>query len=367
MGWADKNIARKKVVLTGCYSFIGCEVFHKFCCSDDFIYDFFLVDKETYAATSMKKFFMRQKEKQKRNLLGEAYRNDPAENRDSSWGSWQYVNADMGQLTCLPDCDLVINVAAESHVSNSIFDSKLFYQTNVDGVRNLLDLIRQKPEHSRPLFVHFSTDEVYGDCETGAFKETDPLNPSNPYAASKAAADLLIQSYARTYGIKYIIFRPTNNFGIGQYREKLIPLFIEHLKRGKKFPLHNQGNPVRTWCHKSDTAEAVKQTVELVFKNPGDVGRYNQIYNISSNFELTNYEITKRILTMCRPDLVFGTVPIVDKVYDMSYSRPGQDVRYALDISKIKDHAGWEPKTAENFDEFLKATVEYYWKETQEW
>ena len=130
----------------------------------------------------------------------------------------------------------MINVAAESHVGNSIVDSNDFIHTNVLGVKNLLDLIRRKQNNvsEQPIFLHFSTDEVYGDIESGSHVETDILKPSNPYSASKASSDMLIFAWARTYGIKYLIVRPTNNYGIGQYPEKLIPVSVKMLQRGKK-------------------------------------------------------------------------------------------------------------------------------------
>ena len=244
------------------------------------------------------------------------------------------------------DCDYVINVAAESHVGNSIIDSKEFISSNVVGVQNLLDLIRHKPENcaQRPVFLHFSTDEVYGDVLTGEHTEQDILKPSNPYSASKAAADMLVLAWARTYDIKYNIIRPTNNYGIGQYPEKLIPLAIKNLQRGKKIRLHNGGTPVRNWLHAADTAAAVIAIVEN--------GEINEIYNVAGGFEQKNIETVLKII-----DNFYDEDYVWNDHVDFSYSREGQDVRYALNDDKLRD-IGWEPKR--KFDEEIAKIVDHY-------
>ena len=196
----------KLVVITGCLGLIGSYVTRQCLEKGWRVYG---VDKCTYAANIhfLEKFQQHEE--------------------------FTFIKADIAKLTYLPDCDYVINVAAESHVGNSIVDSSDFIETNINGVKNLLDLIRLKQRNvvSRPVFFHFSTDEVYGDIVSGEHTETDILKPSNPYSASKAAADMLIFAWARTYGIKYVILRPTNNYGIGQYPEKLIPLTVKLLMR----------------------------------------------------------------------------------------------------------------------------------------
>tara|TARA_Y100000593_G_C4313124_1_gene339389 strand:- start:1478 stop:2140 length:663 start_codon:yes stop_codon:yes gene_type:complete len=219
----------KVVYITGCLGFIGAYVTRACLKKGWMVYG---VDKCTYAAD--------------RNLLDEF----------AGYDNFRFEEVDIKDLAYLRDCDYVINVAAESHVGNSIIDSKEFISSNVVGVQNLLDLIRHKPENcaQRPVFLHFSTDEVYGDILGDAHVETDILKPSNPYSASKAAADMLVIAWARTYNIKYNIIRPTNNYGIGQYPEKLIPLSIKNLQRGKKIRLHDGGTPVRNWLHAADTA-----------------------------------------------------------------------------------------------------------------
>ena len=137
----------------------------------------------------------------------------------SKYKNFKFIKSDINDLDRLHDCDYVINMAAETHVDNSIMSSGVFLHSNVNGVHHLLELIKQQPKHKQPILLHFSTDEVYGDIEVGAHTEQDLLKPSNPYSASKAAADMLITAWARTYGMKYVIVRPTNNYGTGQYVE----------------------------------------------------------------------------------------------------------------------------------------------------
>ena len=143
---------------------------------------------------------------------------------------------------------------------------------------------------SKPLFFQISTDEVYGDLENGSFTESSPLKPSNPYSATKAAADLLIQSWARTHKVEYIIARPSNNYGLYQYPEKLIPLAVKNLNRGKKIKLHNKGKPIRTWTHSEDTTNALITLYEKAERN--------KVYNISSEYENSNYDTVKKILKL---------------------------------------------------------------------
>jgi dTDP-glucose 4,6-dehydratase len=184
---------------------------------------------------------------------------------------------------------------------------------------------------------------VYGDLDQGFHKETDLLKPSNPYSATKAAADMLVIAWARTYNLPYVIVRPTNNYGIGQYTEKFIPHAIKYLTLGKKVLLHNKGTPRRTWLHASDTASAVITIIEK--------GIVNEIYNISGTFEEQNIVVAKKIINL------LGLSGSEEQYLDTSYERPGQDVRYAIDDSKIKS-LGWEAKA--NFDDELVKIVKYY-------
>jgi dTDP-glucose 4,6-dehydratase len=310
----------KIVVITGCLGLIGSYVTRS-CLKNG--WRVLGIDSETYASN--------------KEFLAEF----------SKYDTFSYLKEDICTLSYLPDCDYVINVAAETHVGNSIINSDVFLKTNVVGVQNLLNLIKSKPVNvdNRPILMHFSTDEVYGDIESGLHTETDLLKPSNPYSASKAAGDMLILAWNRTYNIDYVILRPTNNYGIGQYPEKLLPLAVKVLQRNKKIRLHNKGTPVRNWLHAEDTANAVISIIKSGVKN--------EIYNISGNCEQANIVTVKHII-----DAFFETqVKDYEKHLDLSYVREGQDVRYALDDSKLKA-LGWQPQ--KQFKDEIKSLVEYY-------
>lgn len=191
--------------------------------------------------------------------------------------------------------------------------------------------------------LHFSTDEVYGDIDSGSFTETQLLKPSNPYSATKAAADMLITAWARTHGVPFIIVRPTNNYGIGQYVEKLIPKTIKYLNLGRQVPLHMNGTPRRTWLHVEDTADAIMAII--------DRGTVGEIYNISGNYETSNLDVVHQII-----DNMMLTTDHEDHI-DFDYQRAGADVRYSINDDKLKA-LGWAPKRI--FKEELPAIVDYY-------
>jgi dTDP-glucose 4,6-dehydratase len=262
------------------------------------------------------------------------------------YANFSFERKDIVDLERLYDCDYVVNFAAESHVGNSIINSDDFIESNIVGVKNLLDLVRFKPINcnERPIFFHISTDEVYGDLLEGAHTEQDLLKPSNPYSAAKAAGDMLVHAWARTYGIKYVILRPTNNYGVGQYPEKLIPLSVKNLIRGKQIKLHNNGTPVRNWLHADDTAEAVVKIIET--------GRVNEIFNVAGGFEQTNAETVRKIIKA-----FYGTDENWKQYVDFNAHREGQDVRYALNDRKLKD-LGWAPQR--HFDDEIQEIVNYY-------
>ena len=195
-----------------------------------------------------------------------------------------------------------------------------------------------------PVLLHFSTDEVYGDIAVGSHTETDLLKPSNPYSATKAAADMLILAWARTFNVPYIIVRPTNNYGIGQYVEKLIPKTCKSLTVDKKIDLHDNGTPVRTWLHAGDTANAIITIIEA--------GVVDEIYNISGNYQSENINVVYKIFDLFK---VKGDY----KNHIIHMERQGQDVRYSIDDTKLKK-LGWRPKA--NFDKELKGIVKYYKK-----
>jgi dTDP-glucose 4,6-dehydratase len=313
-------MSTKVVYITGCFGFIGSYVTQQ--CLDRGWY-VKGIDKLTYAANT--------------DLL-QTY---------NKYSNFSFINSDINDINFLYDCDYIINTAAETHVGNSIVDSSTFIKSNVNGVYKILELLKNyRAETSRlPILLHFSTDEVYGDIIDGSHKETDLLKPSNPYSATKAAADMLIQAWARTYNIPYIIVRPTNNYGIGQYIEKLIPKAIKYLNIGRKIPLHNKGTPIRNWLHAKDTANAVIHIIES--------GKTNEIYNISGNLEQTNIETIIKIINLYfQTDIIDN-----DKYIDYNTIRSGQDLRYSLDDTKLKN-LGWLPSC--NFDAELPSIVEYY-------
>lgn len=262
-----------------------------------------------------------------------------------------FERTDINDLKFLYECDYVINTAAETHVGNSIASSDEFVHSNINGVHNLLELIRNyRQETSKtPIFLHFSTDEVYGDIEEGAHTEKDLLKPSNPYSATKAAADMLVLAWSRTYNLPYIIVRPTNNYGMGQYVEKLIPKTCKYLGLEKKIPLHNNGTPVRNWLHAEDTARAIIKIIES--------GIQNEIYNIAGGFEQSNYDTVKKVITEYIGYNRELDMIDMQKYIDTSYSRAGQDIRYALDDSKLRE-LGWEPQM--EFDREVVNIVNYY-------
>ena len=269
--------------------------------------------------------------------------------------NFTWVQTDIANLNSwLPECDVIFNFAAESDVDIGNQSCEDFIQSNVNGVRNLLDMINKRIvlRVDKPLFFQISTDEVYGDLTNGSFNESSQMKPSNPYAASKAMADLLIQAYSRTYDINYIIARPSNNYGYYQYPEKLIPLAVKRLSRGKKIKLHDEGKPIRTWTHSEDTANAILTLYEKAERN--------RIYNISSEFEQTNLETVNKILSAYFMGSITRQVPDSEQFLDFTYNRPGQDVRYAISCEPLKN-LGWSSQI--NFDEEIVELVQHYKKE----
>jgi dTDP-glucose 4,6-dehydratase len=235
------------------------------------------------------------------------------------------------------DVDAVVNFAAESHVDRSIDGAEPFVSTNVQGTQVLLDAAL---DADIDRFLQISTDEVYGEISEGKFSESDPLNPRNPYAATKASADLLARSYYTTHGLPVLITRTSNNYGPRQHSEKLIPKFIQRATAGKSLPVYGDGSNVREWIHVEDNCCALGTVLES-----GSVG---EVYNIGSGEELTNLEVTQRIL-----NAVGGSEDQIEFVED----RAGHDQRYAIDASKV-EALGWEPEWL--FEAGLEATVDYY-------
>jgi dTDP-glucose 4,6-dehydratase len=245
----------------------------------------------------------------------------------------------------LPGHDVVVNFAAESHVDRSIVGAADFLMTNAVGVQTLLDACLRA---GIPRVLQVSTDEVYGSIDVGAFRETDPLEPSSPYSAAKAGGDLIARAYAVTHGLDVVITRCTNNYGPHQFPEKVIPLFVTNLIDGLPVPLYGDGLNVRDWLHVDDHCRAVA----LALRH----GRTGEIYNISGGVGLSNRELTERLLALVGRD--WSSVrPVTD--------RKGHDRRYAIDDSKIRDELGYAPQVG--FDAGLAATVEWYQRNEAWW
>lgn len=233
----------------------------------------------------------------------------------------------------------IIHFAAESHVDNSIKNPRLFTETNVLGTQNLLDLHR---EFGLMRFHYISTDEVYGDIpESGYFTEKTHLEPSSPYSASKAAGDILVQAYGRTFGLDYTITRCSNNYGKNQNLISLIPLFISKIQKDEKVPLYWDGSNIRDWLYVDDHCEAIWE----VFTR----AKPRSIYNVGGNNEYTNLEITNILLkALGKWEDLISFVP----------DRPGHDKRYAIDASKIRNELWWGPKV--KFEEGVQKTITWY-------
>jgi dTDP-glucose 4,6-dehydratase len=242
-------------------------------------------------------------------------------------------------LNSVSGIDAVIHFAAETHVDRSIEGPPPFVQTNVVGTQTLLEAVRQR---GVGLFLHISTDEVYGSLgPTGAFSESSPLCPNSPYAASKAAADLLLQAYVHTYRTPVIITRSSNNYGPYQFPEKLIPLLITNALRDQPLPLYGDGLYVRDWLYVGDHCEALLTVLES--------GRVGEVYNIGGGAEHTNLEVARMILReLHKPESLITFVA----------DRPGHDRRYALDCRKIREELRWAPR--HSFSEGLRATIAWY-------
>ena len=244
----------------------------------------------------------------------------------------------------IDNTDYIINFAAESHVDRSIANPESFVSENINGVLNLLECIRKSKND--PVLINIGTDEEYGDTITGSFTEQDMLKPSSPYSASKAASSLLALSYFRTYGIKTMVTRTSNNFGKYQFPEKLIPKTIIRNLLNLDIPLYGNGKNIRDWIYTEDNVRAI---LTVLFK-----GKYGEIYNISSNNELENIDIVEKIFD------------IMEKKGNIKYvsDRPGHDVRYSIRSEKLKN-LGWKPEYG--FMDALKLTVEWYINNEKWW
>ena len=246
----------------------------------------------------------------------------------------------------------IFNLAAETHVDRSIDDAENFIKSNVLGVYNLLEAIRKLEDRikNKLRFLQISTDEVYGDIpENKKADENYNYNPSSPYSASKAGADQLVRSYGRTYGIKTLIANPCNNYGPNQFPEKFIPKMIYNIQNNKSLPLYGKGKNIREWIYVKDNCEAL---VQIFLK-----GKTGNNYNIGTGIRLTNIKIVKKLLTISKKNKIkIGKKTKINFVRD----RPGHDVRYALNSSKVRKEIKWKHKT--NVNNGLSKTIEWYSK-----
>jgi dTDP-glucose 4,6-dehydratase len=261
---------------------------------------------------------------------------------------YKFVKGDIRDLELakklMQDADQVVHFAAESHVDRSIEGGSEFVSTNVMGTQVLLDAARST---NIKRFVHVSTDEVYGSISEGSWPEDHPLLPNSPYSASKAGSDLLVRAYNRTHKLDTVITRCSNNYGQYQFPEKVMPLFITNIIEGKKVPLYGNGLNVRDWLHVDDHCRGIALALTK--------GRAGEVYNIGGGTELTNVELTHKILK---------AIGVGEEFIQPVEDRKGHDLRYSVDISKINRELGYSPQV--NFEEGLEQTINWY-KNNEAW
>ncbi len=265
--------------------------------------------------------------------------------------NYKFVKCDISNKKILnilnkykPSC--IFNLAAETHVDRSIDNPDNFIKSNIVGVYNLLECFKNFSKRNKSKLVHISTDEVYGDVLNGRSSEIYQYKPSSPYAASKAASDHLVSSYVRTYKINAVITNCSNNYGPNQHPEKLIPKLIYNILNNKTLPIYGKGLNSREWIYVKDHCEALIKVYQK--------GKAGNFYNIGSNKNLSNLEVTKKLLNIAKKKIIIGKNVKINFVKD----RPGHDVRYALNSNKIKKELNWKPKV--NFSEGIKLTFDWY-------
>ncbi len=314
-----------RIIVTGGAGFIGSNFLH-YMVKKYPSYDFVNIDKLTYSGNKSNTSSL------------------------ESLPNYKFIQEDIcnkeGISSIINEGDIVVNFAAESHVDNSIKDPNVFVRTNILGTQNLLDISRVKKAR---LFIQISTDEVYGSLgfDSISSKEEDRLEPSSPYSASKASAEMLCMANIKTFNQPIIITRSSNNFGPYQFPEKVIPLFVTNLAENKKVPLYGKGLNVRDWIYVLDNCEAI----DFVIHN----GEPGEIYNIGGGNEVRNIDLTK---------LILKTMGKGDEFIELVADRLGHDLRYSLDCSKIH-LLGWKPRFT--FNEALKETVDWYMKNDLWW
>ena len=242
----------------------------------------------------------------------------------------------------------IFNLAAETHVDRSIDSPGNFIQSNIVGVYNLLECFKIFSRKNKSKLIHISTDEVYGDVLKGRTDENHPYQPSSPYAASKAASDHLVSSYIRTYNLPAIVTNCSNNYGPKQHPEKLIPKLIYNIMNNRPLPIYGKGTNCREWIYVKDHCEALIKVFEK--------GKIGEFYNIGSNKNLNNLQVTKELLKNSKKIISLGKKVKINFVKD----RPGHDIRYALNSNKIKKKLKWRPKT--NFSKGIQLTINWYFE-----
>lgn len=267
---------------------------------------------------------------------------------------YTFINGDICDKKVLEgiEFDAVVNFAAESHVDRSILDSYPFLLTNILGVHNILEIVKQR----KCLLLQISTDEVYGSTEKGIFKESSPLLPNSPYAASKAAADMLVRSYIETFKIEAIITRCSNNYGPYQFPEKLFPLSILNAINKKTIPLYGDGMNVRDWIYVLDHCKAI----DTILHN----GTPGEIYNIGARNEITNIDAIKQLLKKIAHCVGLNEDELMNLIRFVK-DRKGHDRRYAIDPAKIEQELGWKPEV--DFEEGITRTIDWYISNKQWW
>ncbi len=315
----------KKVIVTGGLGFIGSNLIELLL---EKKYKVINIDKNTYSSN-----FYNVKELKK--------------NKNYSFIKCDIANRKLAKIINKHRPIGIFNLAAETHVDRSIDGPKSFIQSNIIGVFNILEIFRKfSVKNKKSRLIHISTDEVYGDILAGRTKENYPYNPSSPYAASKASSDHLVSSYVRTYKIPAIVTNCSNNYGPKQHPEKLIPKLIYNIITNKKLPIYGKGLNSREWIYVKDHCEALIKVFEK--------GKIGNFYNIGSNKNVINLDISKKLIKIAKSKIKLGKNVKIEFVKD----RPGHDVRYALNSSKIIKELKWKPKT--NFSSGLKQTLEWY-------
>ncbi len=314
----------KKIVVTGGLGFIGSNLIELLIKKNYFIIN---IDKVTYSSNfyNVKEF--------------------------KSLRNYKFIKCKIGDKKFLkilnkykPSC--IFNLAAETHVDRSIDNPDNFINSNIVDVYKLLESFKKYIKKNKCKLIHISTDEVYGDILKGRTTEKFPYNPSSPYAASKAASDHLVNSFVRTYKIPAIVTNCSNNYGPKQHPEKLIPKLIFNILNNRYLPIYGKGLNSREWIYVKDHCEALYK----IYLN----GRIGSFYNIGSNKNLTNIQVTKELLKIAKKTIKIGKKVKIKFITD----RPGHDKRYALNSKKIIEELKWKPKT--NFNEGIKLTFEWY-------